>query len=58
MYLFVCDKGTCKNWVELPPRKGDLPPFTPTCSNHEAHHHNRCELMKLKEIKTTKRKKV
>lgn len=48
MYRFECKK--CGNWVELPPRKGDIPPFTPTCNNHEAHHHVRGELMDLKGI--------
>jgi hypothetical protein len=45
MYNFECPK--CTNKVGLPPRKGDLPPFTPTCNNDEAHHHRRGELMKL-----------
>lgn len=55
MYVFTCNK--CPNWVEVPERKGGLPPFTPTCNNHDAHHHVRGELMKLKEIKQSTRKK-
>ncbi len=50
-YLFTCPKAPCTNWVELPERKGGNPPFTPSCNNHEKHHHNRGELMKLTKIK-------
>lgn len=44
MYQYQCPK--CDNWVEIPGKKNGDPPYTPTCNNHEAHHHPRGELMK------------
>lgn len=55
LYRFECKK--CENWVELPPRKGGVMPWTPTCNNAVAHHHPRGELMTfVKEVKSRRRR--
>lgn len=53
-YKFTCPK--CPNWVELQDRKGGNPPFTPSCNNHEGHHHPRAELMTLAGITQPKKR--